>query len=341
MTEAGRKRITAGTALLALIAAGAVHAVAAEPEPPRGVLSLQFDNDLFAGSDQNYTSGFRIAYAAPMGPSHPLESTARALPLMGGPTRVTYSLDQQLYTPRDISASQPIPTDQPYAGYLYVGIGFESEPPREQGSRILTSAELQIGVVGPAALGEQTQQAAHKIFDSDEANGWDNQLKNEPAINLFYDRVWIGWYETRIGEAGRGYGIDLSPHIGAALGNVYTYASGGATLRFGPNLPASLGPRSLRPGPPGSGYYRTAPDARWHLFLSLEGRAVARNIFLDGNTFTDSQSVDKYPFVGEARMGIAMTLGRYRLTYAQAFRTKQFHGQDAESFGSVSISTDF
>lgn len=149
-------RTAAGAAsLLALIAAGSVPAVAAEPEPPRGVLSLQIDNDLFAGSDQNYTSGFRIAYAAPMGPSHPLESTARALPLMGGPMRVAYSLSRQVYTPRDISASQPIPTDQPYAGYLYVGIGFESEPPREHASRILTSAELQVGVVGPAALGKQ------------------------------------------------------------------------------------------------------------------------------------------------------------------------------------------
>jgi len=334
-------RTAAGTALLALIAAGSVPAVAAEPEQPPGVLTLQIDNDFFAGSDQNYTSGFRVAYAAPMGPSHSLASIARALPLMGGPVRAAYSLGQQLYTPRDISASQPILTDEPYAGYLYVGIGFESESPREHASRVLASYELQVGVVGPAALGEQTQKAAHEIFNSNEAKGWDNQLKNEPALNLFYDRVWIGRYETRIGEAGSGYRIDLSPHIGAALGNVYTYASGGATLRFGPNLPASLGPRSLRPGPPGSGYYKTAPDARWHLFLSFEGRAVAHNIFLDGNTFTDSQSVDKYPFVGEARVGIAMTLGRYRLTYAQAFRTKQFHGQDPESFGSVSISTDF
>jgi len=334
-------RTAAGTALLALIAAGSVPAVAAEPETPQGVLSLQIDNDVFAGSDQNYTSGIRIAYASPMGPSHPLESIARALPFLGGPKRVTYSLGQQLYTPRDISATQPILTDEPYAGYLYVGIGIESEPPRERGPRILTSVELQVGIVGPAALGEQTQHAAHKIFNSDEANGWDNQLKNEPALNLFYDRAWIGWYETRIGEAGSGYGIDLSPHVGAALGNVYTYASAGATLRFGPDLPASLGPRSLRPGPPGSNYYKTAPDARWHLFLSLEGRAVARNIFLDGNTFTDSQSVDKYPFVGEARVGFAMTLGRYRFAYAHVFRTKEFHGQDPESFGSLSISTDF
>lgn len=341
MTEAGRLRTAAGTALLALMAACSVPAAAAEPEPPPGVLTLQIENDVFAGSDQNYTSGFRIAYAAPLGPSHPLESTARALPLMGGPMRYAYSLGQQLYTPRDISASQPILTDEPYAGYLYVGIAIESEPPREHGPRILSSFELQVGIVGPAALGEQTQNAAHKIFNSDEANGWDNQLKNEPTLNLFYDRAWIGWYETRIGQAGSGYRIDLSPHVGAALGTVYTYAAAGATLRFGPNLPASLGPRTLRPGPPGSDYYKTAPNGRWHLFLALEGRAVARNIFLDGNTFTDSQSVDKYSYVGESRVGFAMTLGRYRLAYAQVFRTKQFHGQDPDSFGSVSISTDF
>jgi len=197
-------RTAAGAALLALIAAGFVPALAAEPEPPRGVLSLQIDNDLFARSDQNYTSGIRIAYTTPMGSSHPLESSVRALPLFAGPSRVTYSLGQQLYTPRDISASQLITTDEPYAGYLYAGFGIESELPREHGRRILVSFELQVGIVGPTALGKQTQQAAHKIFGSEKANGWDNQLKNEPTINLYYDRVWSGWYETRIGEAGSG-----------------------------------------------------------------------------------------------------------------------------------------
>jgi len=135
--------------------------------------------------------------------------------------------------------------------------------------------------------------------------------------------------------------VDLSPHVGAGLGNVYTYAAGGATLRFGQNLPTSSGPRSIRPGPPGSDYYQAAPDGRWYLFLGLEGRAVARNIFLDGNTFTDGPSVDKYVFVGEVRAGIAVIMGRYRLAYAQVYRSKQFHGQVPETFGALSLSTEF
>jgi hypothetical protein len=341
MTEAGKMRTAAGTALLALIAAGFVPAVAAEAEPPRGVFSAQFDNDLFQGTDQNYTSGARFSYVAPMAPSHPLRSFARALPLVEGDLRVSYALAQKIFTPVDVSQTQPIPDDEPYAGYLYVGIGIEAEQRREGGRSILDSVELQVGVVGPAALGEQTQKAAHRLFGSEDPKGWDNQLNNEPAINLYYDRAWVGWYGTAVGPPESGYRIDLSPYVGAALGNVYTYAAAGATLRFGPQLPPSLGPSSIRPGSPGTNYYRPVSDMRWYLFAALEGWAYARNIFLDGNTFTDSQSVDKYPFVGELRLGFTMQLGRYQLTFSESFGTRQFHGQESNRFGTLSLSYAF
>jgi len=341
LTRAWRTRTAVGAALLTLIAAGFVPAVAAEPEPPGGVLSLQIENDFFAGQDRNYTSGLRIAYTTPMKSSHPLESWVRALPLFEGPLSVTYSLGQMLFTPLDTSATQPIPNDEPYAGYLYAGFGIESEIPREDGRRILVNFELQLGIVGPSALGEQTQNAAHHITGSKEAKGWANQLQDEPTLNVYYDRVWSGWYGSRIGEAGSGYNVDLSPHVGVALGNVYTYAGGGATLRFGQNLPAGLGPRSLRPGPPGSDSYKPTPDTRWYLFLDLDGRAVARNIFLDGNSSTYSPSLDKNTYVGELRAGVNVTFGRYRLGYAQVFRTRQFRGQVPEQFGALSLSTTF
>jgi len=334
-------RTAAGTALLALIAAGFVPAVAAEPEPPLGVFSAQFDNDLFQGTDQNYTSGARFSYVAPMAPSHPLRPLARALHLAEGDLRVSYALAQKIFTPRDVSQTQPILDDEPYAGYLYVGIGIESEQRREAGRSIFDSVELQVGIVGPAALGEQTQKTAHSLFGSEEPMGWDNQLNNEPAINLYYDRAWVGWYGTAVGQPDSGYRMDLSPHVGAALGNVYTYAAAGATLRFGPHLPRSLGPSSIRPGPPGIDYYRPVSDMRWYLFAALDGWAYARNIFLDGNTFTDSQSVDKYPFVGELRMGIAVQYGRYRLTFSEMVGTKQFHGQESNRFGSLNLSYAF
>ena len=56
---------------------------------------------------------------------------------------------------------------------------------------------------------------------------------------------------------------------------------------------------------PGGGYFRRKKGFNWYLFAGLEGRAVFRNIFLDGNTFTDSHSVDSKHFVGDIQAGLA------------------------------------
>lgn len=334
-------RSAACIAFLTLSVAGILPAARAQPAPSRGVFTAQFDNDVFLSTDQNYTSGARFSYVTPVAPNHPLRPIARTLPLIEGEPRISYTLAQMLFTPRDVSQTQPILTDQPYAGYLYLGLGFESERRLEAGRSILDSVQLQVGIVGPHAYGEETQKAAHKLFGSEEPLGWDNQLNDELAINLFYSRVWGEWLGTQIGSPDSDLRMDLSPHLGAALGNVYTYAAAGATFRFGQNLPAQIGPASIHPGPPGTDYYKPASELRWYLFIEIQGRAVARNIFLDGNTFTDSHSVDKNALVGELRSGIAVQLGRFRLTYARTNRSEEFTGQPSNRFGSISLSAAF
>src|SRR3546814_20979967 len=91
------------------------------------------------------------------------------------------------------------------------------------------SIQLEIGVVGPAALGEETQNTYHRISGVDESNGWDNQIENEPGIVLSYERTWRGLWQSDTGK----FGIDLTPYLGGSLGTVYTYAAPGAALRFG------------------------------------------------------------------------------------------------------------
>ena len=78
----------------------------------------------------------------------------------------------------------------------------------------------------------------------------------------------------------------------------------------------------------------------WYLFAGVDGRAVARNIFLDGNTFRDSHSVDKEIFVGDIQMGIVLTKGDVRLGYTHVFRSREFKTQKEsyQQFGAVSLS---
>ena len=69
---------------------------------------------------------------------------------------------------------------------------------------------------------------------------------------------------------------------------------------------------------------------------------VARNIFLDGNTFSDSHSVDKKLLVGSATAGLAVAWKGARIALTHVWRTKEFDGQDQpDRFGSLSVSVRF
>ena len=77
----------------------------------------------------------------------------------------------------------------------------------------------------------------------------------------------------------------------------------------------------------------------WYLFAGVEGRAIAHNIFLDGNTFRDSRSVDKKPFVADLQVGVALTWRTARLSYAHVLRTREYdHQPDPEDFGALTLS---
>lgn len=307
-----------------------------EDEP--GVFSFVLENDLFLGADRHYTNGFQASWTS--GPNRApgwMLKAARWLPLFpeGGTVRANYAVGQSMYTPADISLRNPPLTDRPYAGWLYASLGLVAK-----GETDLDQLQLQVGMVGPASFAEQTQKFVHKIVGSPEPMGWNYQLKNEPGVVLTYQHSWRTLSSS---PSPFGFKFDLTPHAGAALGNVFTYANVGATVRFGWNLPDDYGPPRVQPSLPASGFFESQSNFGWYLFAGVEGRAVAHNIFLDGNTFADSRSVTKEPLVADLQVGIAVTLGHStRLAYTQVFRTREFQGQrDADKFGAVSLSVRF
>jgi len=68
-----------------------------------------------------------------------------------------------------------------------------------------------------------------------------------------------------------GLELDLTPHAGGALGNVYTYANAGFTVRYGKRLVSDLGPMRIRPSPPGSGFFVPADTFSWYAFVGVDG----------------------------------------------------------------------
>gem|GEM_PF-3516538 len=64
-----------------------------------------------------------------------------------------------------------------------MGVGFSLHA---KSSTDLLSLELSLGIAGPASLAENTQDTTHGLRKIDKASGWDNQLDNEPTLNLSF-----------------------------------------------------------------------------------------------------------------------------------------------------------
>jgi len=308
--------------------------IAPMPEKEAGTLSLTIENDLLNNFDRHYTNGVRGSWlSAPDDVPSWLQSGSKFLFPDQSRGRIEYALGQSMYTPKDTSRAIPDPSDRPYAGWLYGSIGMIAETGNQ-----LDQLQLSLGVIGPASLAGETQKAVHKVTGSQHPNGWDHQLNNEPAVLLTYQ------HSVRAFATGDiwGLSVDATPHIGGALGNVFTYANAGATVRFGYNLPDDYGPPRVQPSLPGAGYFEAVDNFGWYFFAGLDGRAIAQNIFLDGNTWTDSPSVNKKPFVLDGQAGVALVWRDTRLAYTYVYRTREFNGQEnPDQFGALSLSFRF
>ncbi len=310
-----------------------------------GSFTVYSENDsYFAGTDRYYTNGFKLSalstdlrsFTDDSVPA-PVRWIARGLGTLVSPDhpyKLGLSLGQNLYTPINIHTPTPAPADRPYAAWLYLGAAFQIyHPPAEAGGTArLDVFEVTVGMVGPAALGEQTQNGVHNILGLKRAEGWSYQIHNEPGLNLVYERK----YRFSTTHARDDWGIDLIPHAGLSLGNIFTYANAGTEIRTGYCLPADFGSNLIRP----SGDSNALARAPFNIFLfgAVDGRAVARDITLDGNTFENSLSVDKRPLVADLFAGLGFGTKHWQLTYAQVYRTKEFDGQPNRSvFGSISM----
>jgi hypothetical protein len=126
-------------------------------------------------------------------------------------------------------------------------------------------------------------------------------------------------------------------HTGGALGNVATYFNAGLEVRCGLNLPRNFGVSLIRPA--GSTRFTPGEKPSIYLFGAVNGKYVLQDIFLDGNTFTDSHSIDKEDWVADFAAGISLSYRNMMLTFTHVTRTKEFVGQDSShNFGSLTLS---
>ncbi len=303
-------------------------------------VSLISDNDIYApkAQDRHYTNGLRLGFNV---------SNNKLLPKMPGflvnsDLAVTYrnelAIGHNIYTPENYISNALQVNDRPFEGWLYSEYTTVANTRNNE-----TAMGVNIGLVGPAALGKQIQTFNHSIINDPKPLGWNNQLKNEPALLLKYRRSQFSpTIELNTIHLG------LIARLGLNLGNVFTDAGGGLVLRLGSYLPNQELPLRIHPGYSGNTTHISIRNNRfdWQLYAEIQGRGVLHNIFLDGNVFNNSHSVEKKTFVWESSAGLVLSSGHFRyplyIAFTLTWRSQEFQLQRGiNNFGSALIGLQY
>ena len=322
------------------LAMGVVVAVAQEVPSPAGDWELKWLIENDGGilkrnrrTDRHYTSGIQwMVYQEPrygwqeglLGAVYPDASEPEVR------TAVGYSLGQQIFTPDFIDRPDlRAEDDMTFAGWLYGSLALQRR--REQ---VMDHLELRLGVIGPSALGEQSQSSLHHAFDLSEPD-WGNQLSDEPAVDLTYLRGW------RCGSVRLFDDVHADVVLSgqASVGSVHNRAGASVMLRMGWRLPDDFGPARIDHPEAAAALHPDYPRLEadrihGYVFTRATGSAVTTNRFLTGLTHE--------PIVGDLEIGAVVVYRRIELAYSQTFQTRAFEEQDGhDEYASVSISWRF
>jgi lipid A 3-O-deacylase len=249
-----------------------------------------------------------------------------------------YVLGHMMYTPADITNPNPQASDRFWGAWAYLGAIVQFRDKVD--SRRLQTFEFDVGFVGPPALGEPLQKGIHYVIGSPQPKGWDNQMKTEPAVNVTYLGMRKLFRDARdMPLFGDSLKWDTTFHGGFALGTVFDYVNGGATVRIGNSLAGTPIGTIEVPSLGGGDKWKAG---NWYAFVRLDVRATAHNIFLDGSLFRD----DPHPTTVESKVmtyfinrGVTYETSRKnRFTLSLNRRSREFNVAPSER-GAQSFTT--
>ena len=274
-------------------------------------LSVSIENDIMTGSDNNYSHATEIKWN--------VTGQSRT----GDVFLTSVGLRQAFYTPEDISDPVIHSYDHNYCG---VAVLFYQQWQKEQllGDDEYVLYEVDIGVLGPAALGKETQSYAHRIIPGNiQPQGWAQQYQNEPIVNGYMER-----HNGIINAGDRdGFGARLEALSGASVGTTWVNTFVGGEAKLGWNIPDFVSDNVFPMKAVQGGFARTRD---FYSYLKFESRGYAQiwNATLGQSMYNNNQYArSPTPFVAENSVGFVLGYGALSFCYLRTMRTMEFYGQ--------------
>jgi hypothetical protein len=295
-----------------------------------GVFQAWEENDSVTGTDHNYTQGLRFTWLAPEYTRNDapawLHWYADGLPAFGyevDKVRWGVTTGQSIFTPDDISIAALQPDDRPYAATIYAAPLIQRRGLTSGGIAVMEEIRVDLGWIGPGALGGEAQNFIHRNWKIGQAKGWANQIRNEPLGSVSVARTW----RVEVGGNRDEGAVEWLPYLGMAAGTPRTHAAAGSILRIGVRMPDDFGQPTIRSILPSSGGGHTSGFGV-QLFAGLEGKAIARDSTIEGNLWKESHHLEAVPWGLEGRIGVMLTWSRVDLGFSYNYETREYSDQD-------------
>lgn len=265
------------------------------------------DSFLATGQDRYYTNGLFISFRRAVEPKIKPDSNYFTKKIW------SVSIGQAMYNAQSGSTTDINFVDRPFAAYLYGGFSLQYLDSDENTGKL----ELQIGTIGPNALGREGQEFIHSTFGFYDIKGWEFQVNNEIGVNLNADLLYLI-------HRSKNKKIDFSFPVKLNLGNTFTGLSTGVLLRTG-----SLNPlyHSVANQSNVSSFKEKGVKAQeFYFFLKPMLNVVVYDATIAGGIFNNDKgpvTFNAKPLILSQELGLAYAKNRWTIDFSLIFRTKE------------------
>ena len=283
-------------------------------------ISLAIENDVIMGTDNNYSHATEVKYSMVYPTS---DFFLRSI-----------GMRQSFYTPEDIADPVIHSYDRTYCGTAEL---FFQGWRRELDGSELVMYEIDIGVLGPLALGKETQSYAHKIMPGNsQPQGWENQMPNEPIFNFYMERHHSFF---SFGDK-EGLSIVTDGLYGGALGTTWINSFAGSEIRAGWNIPDFVADNTFAMKGIRKGTLKENSDFFAYIKIQTKQYANIWDSTLGDSLFQDHPyGRELLPTFNETSAGLVLGYSKLSVCILRTIRTREFEDQASNmDYGTIIVS---
>lgn len=289
--------------------------------------SIYNDNDLYTSvkRDRYYTNGLFLSYRyiSKKANDH-LEKKIYEI-----------QIGQEMYTPFKAIVNLKENHDRPFAAHLFGSFGIN----RFYKNKSALNTRLQLGIIGPDALGQELQDFIHSLYNYQQAIGWNYQIANAISVNFNTDYLkHLASNNTKT--------LDITWTNKLRAGTIYTDISTGLYGRIGFKPLQELFNSIAFSSNLNTTNSKTSNKPEAFLFIKPMIHYVLYDATIQGSFLNDNNPVtfELRPITFTTQVGIQFTANRFNFGYFVNYHSKKLKSArvpNANFYGTILINYQF